>query len=109
MGTVFESGNDFGMAQQAFWGHDHERFTPGPKRLPAQTMKVLRGGGGIDDLKIVVGGKMKEAFQACAGVLGSLAFEAVRQEQDQPAEPLPFVLGAGDELVHDRLGGVPEI
>ena len=31
------------------------------------------------------------------------------QEQDQAAEPLPFVLRADNELIHNRLGGIPKI
>src|SRR6266446_7777730 len=52
---------------------------------------------------------MEETLKARTGMLRSLAFEAVGQEQHQPTEPLPFGLRAGDELVHYRLSAVPEI
>src|SRR5438094_852844 len=39
----------------------------------------------------------------------SLALESVGQEQHQPAQPAPFLLGVGDELVDDDLGGVDEV
>src|SRR5436190_5531968 len=42
-------------------------------------------------------------------MLGALPFHSVRQQHDQATEPLPFVLGAGNELIDDRLGGIPEI
>src|SRR5437870_4030577 len=72
-------------------------------------MEILGGGSGIDDLQIIVRSEMQKALEPGAGVLGSRAFKAVRQKQDQSAKPLPFIFGAGDELVHDRLGGIPEI
>ena len=40
---------------------------------------------------------------------GPLAFESVRQQHYQTAEPVPLVFGAGDELVDDHLGTVPEV
>ena len=42
-------------------------------------------------------------------MLGPLAFEAVRQQQHEAAQPPPLLFGAGDELVDDHLGGVDEV
>src|SRR5688572_9371398 len=42
-------------------------------------------------------------------MLWSLAFEAVRQEHDEAAKPAPLVFSAGNKLVDDDLGCVPEI
>ena len=42
-------------------------------------------------------------------MLGTLAFETVRQKHDETAQPPPFVLAAGDELIDDDLRGVDEI
>ena len=42
-------------------------------------------------------------------MLGSLAFKAVRQQQNEAAQPLPFVFSAGDKLIHDRLRNIPEV
>ena len=97
------------MAQETLWGHDDERLAPGTKSLSAEAVEILRGGGGIDDLQVVFGGEMEEAFEARAGMLRALALEAVREQQDQAAELLPFFLSTGDELVHDGLSRVPEI
>ena len=38
-----------------------------------------------------------------------LAFVAVRQEQHEPARPLPLRFGADEELVDDDLGAVGEV
>jgi len=72
-------------------------------------MKVLGGGGGINDLKIIPDCAHQKAFEPGAGMLRALSFESVRQEQYQSAQSLPFLLGAGDELVHNRLGRIPEV
>ncbi len=109
LGQLVQSRDGLGMAQEALGGHDDERFAPRAKDLAPQAMKILRRRARIDHLDVVVHAQHQEAFQAGAGVLGSLALEAMGQEQDQPAEPLPFLLGAGNELVHDRLRHVPEI
>ena len=42
-------------------------------------------------------------------MLGALAFEPVRQEHHEPAQAVPFVFGADDELIDDALGDVPEV
>src|SRR6266403_1318650 len=97
------------MPQKTFWRHDHERLAPGPQRLPPQAMKILRGSGRIDHLDVIIGGQMKETLQARAGVLGALPFVSVREQKNQTAQPLPFGLRAGDELVHYGLSGIPEI
>src|SRR5437867_1370199 len=97
------------MPQQTFRSHDDKWLAPRANDLAPQTMKVLRRGGGINDLQVVLGGEVEETLEPRARVLGPLPFEAVRQEQDQPAEPLPLIFRAGDELVDDWLGGVPEI
>src|SRR5438105_7694652 len=109
VGAFVQRRDDFGMAEQTFWSHDHERLAPGPERLPPQAMKILCRSGRINDLEVVAGSQVKETFQSGAGVLWTLALVPVRQEQDQAAEPLPFVLGAGDELIDDRLRRIPKI
>ena len=72
-------------------------------------MKVLRRRAGVGDLQIAQRGKLQEALQASAGVFGALPLVAVRQQQRQRAGLLPFLLGAGYELVHDHLGAVGEV
>ena len=72
-------------------------------------MVDLRRRRRVDHLHVVFGALLQEAFQPRAGVLRTLAFEAVRQQQHQTAETFPFVFGARDELVDDHLRGIDEV
>ena len=72
-------------------------------------MEVLRGARRLANLNVVEGGKLEEPLNARAGMLGALAFEAVRQEEHDAAEAAPLGFSAGDELVDDNLGGVGEV
>src|SRR5438132_14414723 len=97
------------MAQQTFRSHYDKRFAPRSERLPVQTMEILRRCGRVNDLQVVIRRETQETLEARAGMFGALSLEAMRQQQNHPAEPLPFLLRAGDKLVHDGLGGIPEI
>src|SRR5690242_7085304 len=97
------------MAQEALGSHHRERFAPRAQSLTAEAVEKLRGGGWVDDLDVVLGGEPEKSFEARAGMLRPGALEAVRQQQDEAAELLPFVFAAGDKLIDDRLGHVPEI
>ena len=79
------------------------------QRLTAQQMEILRGGGGLADLNIVVRGELEVALDAGAGVLRALAFVAVGQQQGEAAEQAPLVFAGGDELVDDDLRAVGEV
>ena len=96
-------------AQQTLWRHDHERFDEIAFHLPAEQVKVLRRSSQIADLNIVLGTKLKKAFEAAAGMFGALSFVTVRQQQYDPARPLPFRFSRNDELVDDSLGAIREI
>ena len=52
---------------------------------------------------------VQEALDARAGMLGTLAFVAVRQQQHQAAGLAPLGFGAGDELVDHDLRAVGEV
>jgi hypothetical protein len=69
----------------------------------------LRGAGGLADLDVVAGGELEVALDAGAGMLGTLAFIAVREQQRDAAEQPPFVFGGGDELIDDDLRAVGEV
>jgi len=69
----------------------------------------IGGRGGIDDLNIVLGGEPEEALEARAGMLGAHTLEAVRQQEHEATELLPFVFAARDELIDDWLRDIPEI
>ena len=77
--------------------------------LAPQQVEVLRRRGGVDDLHVLLGGEQQPALDARARMLRPLALEAVGQQDDEAAQPVPLVLGAGDELVDDHLGRVDEI
>ncbi len=72
-------------------------------------MEVLRRGGGVDELHVVLGGEHEEALDAGRRVLGALTLVPVRQQQHQPVALTPLVLGGDDVLVDDDLGAVDEI
>src|ERR1044071_8382745 len=72
-------------------------------------MKVLRGGGDIADLDIIFGAGLEEALESRAGMLRALSLVAVREKKHDPAGPLPFRFGPGNELVDDDLVAVGEI
>ena len=109
LGEFLERRDGLGMAQQALGRHHDQRLAPLAQHLAAQDVEVLRRRGGVDDLDVVLGAQGEEPLQPGAGVLGALALEAVRQQQDEAAQPRPLVLGAGDELVDDHLGRVEEV
>src|SRR5664279_5855275 len=72
-------------------------------------MEVLRSRGRLSDLHVVAGAELQETLDACAGVLGALPFVAVREQQDQTGQKVPFVFPGDDELVDDDLRAVGEI
>ena len=77
--------------------------------LAAQHVEVLRGGSGVDDAHVVLRAQHEEPLEPGRRVLGSLALEAVRQQQHQAAALAPLVFGGDDELVDDRLRAVGEV
>src|SRR5690242_14778045 len=97
------------MSQQTFGGHDDQWFAPEANSLASQAMEILCRSRWINDLHVVFGRKMEKSFQARAGMLGTLAFETMRQKQYETAEAFPFIFGACDELVDNRLSSVPEV
>jgi len=97
------------MTEEAFGSQHRQRFAPGTERLATEAMKILGGCGGIDDLNIVLGGEPEEALEPRAGMLGAHALEAMRQQEHEAGELLPFVFAAGDELIDDWLRDIPEI
>ncbi len=97
------------VPQQALGRHHDQRLAEVAPDLPPQQVEELRRGRGHDDLDVVLGAELEEPLEPGAGVLGPLAFVAVRQEHDQPAASAPLRLGRGDELVDDHLGAVGEV
>ncbi len=77
---VGDRGHGVGVTQHGFRGEDDEGLAPFTHGLAAQEVEELRGGGGLGDLNIVLRGQLEIAFDAGAGVLGSLTFVAVGEE-----------------------------
>src|ERR1700691_4198213 len=97
------------MAQHRFRREYDERLAPRPQRLSAQQVEVLRGGGRLRDLDIVLRGELHVAFHARAGMLWTLYLVAVREEHDEAGEQTPLGFARGEELVDDDLRAVGEI
>src|SRR2546423_9118665 len=75
---IVDAGGSVGMPQHAFGREDHERLAPRSAYLPAQQMKILRGGGGLANLPVFFARKLHLALHSCAGILVSLALEIHR-------------------------------
>ncbi len=97
------------MAQQALGGHEDQWLTERRLDLPPQQMKVLRWGGRVGHLHVVIGAKLEKTLQSGAGMLRSQALPAVGQQQGQSAQLLPLGLAAGDKQVDDALGVIDKI
>ncbi len=106
---VRDGGHGVGVAEHGFWSEDDEGLAPFAQDLAAQEMEVLRGGGGLGDLDVVLCGELEVTLHAGAGVLGALAFVAVGEEHDKAGEQAPFDFAGGEELVDDDLGAVGEV
>src|SRR6516162_7422845 len=97
------------MTQQTFRGHHNQRLSPSTQNLPPQAVKQLRRRGRLHNLKIVVRRQFKESFESRAGMFRALAFQAVRKQERNAAQPAPLVFCRGDELIDDNLRRIPEI
>src|SRR5258707_14241795 len=97
------------MTQEAFRCYQHQRLAPRTYSLPSQAVEILRGRSRVNHLKIVVRREMEEALHSRARVLRALTLKTVWQKQNQPAQPLPLVFRARDELIHNRLRHVPKV
>jgi hypothetical protein len=106
---VFDWGRGVGMAQHAFRRENDQRFAPKATCLPSKEMEVLSRSGGLADVHIAFRSELHEALNASAGVLGPLAFVAVREQQDQAGRQAPFVFTGTEELVDDDLRAVDEV
>src|ERR1035438_4046542 len=97
------------MTEHAFWGEHDQGLAPVAQGLTAQEMEILRGVAGLCDLDIVLGGELDEALDSRAGMVRTLAFVAVGQEQDDAGEQVPLGFSGADELVDDGLRDVDEV
>ena len=108
-GEVGEWAGSTGVAEKAFGGHDDERFDDFAKGLASEEVEVVGGSGGVGDGHIVFGAELKKSFEAGAGVFGSLAVVAVREEESKARGGAPFRFGGADVLIDLGLGAVGKI
>ena len=109
LGKILDGRGRFGAPQHALRREHDERFAPQALRLAPQQMEILRRAGGLADLNVVFGGDLQEALDTRAGVLRSLAFEAMGKQKHHARRQVPFVLARANELVDDHLRAVGEI
>ena len=55
-GEVGDGGHGVGVAEHGLWGEDDEGLAPLAQGLAAEEVEVLRGGGGLRDLDVVLRG-----------------------------------------------------
>ncbi len=109
VGEVGEWAGGTGIAEEAFGGHDDEGFDDFAKGLTSEEVEVVGGSGGVGDGHIVFGAELKKSFEAGAGVFGSLAVVAVREEESKAGGGAPFRFGGADVLIDLGLGSVGKI
>src|SRR5262245_27485508 len=97
------------MPQQTLRRHHNQRLSPSTQNLPPQAVEQLRRRGWLHNLKIVVRCQLEESFESRAGMFRALAFQAVRKQERNAAQPPPLVFCCGDELIDDHLRRIPEI
>src|SRR6266576_5959623 len=72
-------------------------------------MEVLRWRGAVRHADVALGAEREEALEPGAGVLGSLTFVPVRQEQREPRRLAPFGEAGNQELIDHDFGAVGEV
>ena len=97
------------MAQQRLGRHDHQRLAERPVHLPAQHVEVIRRGGDVADLDVVLRAELQEPLEPGRGVFRTLALVAVRQQHDEAIGPQPLRFRRSDILVDHDLRAVGEI
>src|SRR5258708_27773301 len=97
------------MSQHTLRSKDDERLAPGAGDLPAQQVKILRGGGRLADLHVFFAGELHKTLDARARVLRALSLVAVREKHDQTGGEVPLVFPSADELIDDNLRAIREI
>src|SRR6187402_587504 len=108
-GEVRNRRDSIRMAQHALRCEDDERLAERRQRLAAEQVEVLRRVRRLRDDHVVRGTELQIAFDACGGVLRSLAFVAMRQKHDDAREQMPLGFARSDELVDDDLRAVGEV
>ena len=95
LGELLERRGGHRVPEEALGRHDDQGTLVVLERgLGAQQVEVLGRRREVGDAHVLVRGELEVALQAGAGVLGSLALVAVRQEQHEPRGLAPLRLAA---------------
>ncbi len=99
------------MPQQALRRqHDErQRIDEQQRRLSPEEMEVLRGARAVGDADVDVGRQLQEALRTRAGVVRSLAFVRMREQQDERRPLPPLTARRDEEFVDDDLRAVDEV
>ena len=97
------------VPQEALRRQHDQRLAPPAQHLPAETWKYWAGVDGATTCRLSRAARLRNRSSRALECSGPDAFQAVRQEQHQPAQSPPAVGGAGDELVDDHLAGVGKV
>jgi len=99
------------VTEQALRGeHDQrQRVDREQRRLPPQQVEELRSGRAVGEPQVDIGGHLKKALRAGAGMIGTLSFVRVRQQQHERWPQPPLATARHEELVEHRLRAVDEV
>src|SRR5438874_9712547 len=86
-------------SQQTLRRHDDERLNEVAFHLAPQSVKILRCGGQIADLDVVLGASLQKPLQSGAGVLRALPLITMWEQQNNATVPLPFRFRGNNELI----------
>jgi hypothetical protein len=82
MRKVLNRRSSIRMPQHALGSKDDQRLAPLPQRLPPQQMKILRRIRRLANLKIVSCRELQKTFDASTGMLRSLSFVSMWEQQN---------------------------
>ena len=109
VGELLEPRRGLREPQQALRRHHDQRARLRHERLAAQQVEVLGRRGAVRDADVALGGRLEEALDASARVLGARALVAVREQQREPRGLAPLGEARHEELVDDHLRAVHEV
>src|SRR3982751_1611636 len=72
-------------------------------------MEILGRSSAVANLNISLGAKLQKTLHAPTGMLRTLPFESVRQQENQATWLIPLYFGGNDELIDDNLRAIHEI
>ena len=89
-GELRDLGDGGGETEEGLGRHHYERLAEVAFHLAAEGMEIVGRGGDVGHLDVVLGTELEEPFETSGGVLGTLSFVAVGEEENHAAHALPF-------------------